>query len=402
MLDSLVQDVRHAVRDLRSAPLFTGIAVTTLALGIGATTAVFSAVNATLLRPLPYADPDALVAVRTRFADGRATTGLVANSELEALTRQTSVVVDAAGVQTTPIDATLLAVDGTPTRLALAGVSHRYFETLGVPLLRGRSFTAEEHAAAGANPPVSVVLSSRLWSTMFGRAEDVVGGTLRVAELAAPATVVGVAPPELDLPDGPDAWFNFRFRRDDSSHMMSGVVRLQPGATLASLQAVAPAVMTEVAQAVPNAVGREFVLRTLLSSAVGDLRTILLVVLAATALLLLLACINVTNLSLARGVARHHDAAMRSALGATRGQILFNVLGESLRRVGLGILVGLPGCLALSAFVATRIRHRVLETFDPAAYALVPMMLLASALLASLIPALRAAATDPIRALREE
>jgi putative ABC transport system permease protein len=93
---------------------------------------------------------------------------------------------------------------------------------------------------------------------------------------------------------------------------------------------------------------------------------------------------------------------VRLALGATRRQILLNVLGESMRRVGLGIGVGLPACLALSTFVASRIRIRVFESFDPVAYASVPLLLFASALLASLLPALRAAATDPIKALREE
>jgi hypothetical protein len=120
------------------------------------------------------------------------------------------------------------------------------------------------------------------------------------------------------------------------------------------------------------------------------------------ALALGLACLGLHGLVRFAAVQRAREFGVRLALGATRRQILIGVLGDSLRRVALGVGVGLPGCLALSAFVASRIRHRVFETFDPTTYALVPIMLLASALLASLMPALRAAATDPIKALREE
>lgn len=317
MIDALLQDVRYAARDLRSAPLFTSIAALTLAVGIGAATAVFSAVDATLLRPLPYSEPTALVDVRTRYADGRATTGLVASAELNALNRRSDVVRRAAGVYATPIDATLLGDGGTPLRIAVAGVTHGYFETLGLPLAVGRSFTLEEHQSPGPEAQIHLVLSSRMWTTTFGQARNIVGRPVRIAELRGAATVIGVASPVLDAPGSPDAWFNTRLDPDEGSHVFKGVVRLQNGRSLADLVAVAPAVMAEVARTVPNAVGRDFALQSLLSAVVGPLETILLIVWVATALLLLLACINVTNLVLAQGVARYYDAAMRSALGAS-------------------------------------------------------------------------------------
>ncbi|HEY1912415.1 MAG TPA: ABC transporter permease, partial [Vicinamibacterales bacterium] len=313
LLESLVQDVRYAVRDLRCAPLFSSVAILTLAVGIGATTAIFSTVNATLLRPLPYVRAGQLVDGHTRLTDGRATSGLVSGAEIYALTRMPSVVARASGVGGIPMDLTVLRDDGTVVPIAASGVAAGFFETLGLPMTLGRAFTDDEHVNTGREAPTSVIISTRLWASMFGRDRGVIGRPLHLAEFSGITNIVGVASPDLDMPHGTDAWVNFRLSPADGGHAFKAIVRLQPGASIAALESAGRIAMAELGRTIPNAVGREYVFQSLLASTVGDLRPTLLIVLGATALLLVLACINVTNLSLARGVTRAHDMAMRSA-----------------------------------------------------------------------------------------
>src|SRR5262245_60228272 len=135
-LEQLIQDVRYALRTLRRNPVFTLTAITTLAIGIGATTAIFSTVNATILRPLPFAQPDELVDVRTRFVDGRVTTGFVSPVELVALNNLSSVVARASAVNYQPFDATLIRNDGTSVNVMINSVAEGFFEVLGLPMSR--------------------------------------------------------------------------------------------------------------------------------------------------------------------------------------------------------------------------------------------------------------------------
>src|SRR5262245_44186863 len=145
--EQLIQDVKYAIRTLRRNPVFALAAITTLAIGIGATTGIFSAVNAAILEPLPVAAPDELVAVRTRYLDGRVTTGLVSPVELAALKNLSSVVARASAVNFQPFDATIIRDDGSLMNLVGNHVAEGFFEVFGLQLSRGRSFTSEEHKA---------------------------------------------------------------------------------------------------------------------------------------------------------------------------------------------------------------------------------------------------------------
>lgn len=338
--ESAGQDVRYAVRSLRGAPTFTAVALITLALGIAATTAIFSTVNATLLRPLPYLRSSELVDVRTRLVDGRVTTGLVSSAEIALLADLPSLVDRAAGYFSRPFDSSLVRDDGTPVSVVMCGVGEGFFDVLGVPMTRGRSFTREEHVPGGRDAPLSIVISDAAWQRLFGRDPAIVGKTIRIAEVPVSIAVVGVASPLIDLPHAVDFWFNGRTSPQDVAHVQNVVVRLKPGATIDQLRVVGNAAMKELGKTVPSAEGREWTLQPLVTSLVGDLGPVLLIALGATGLLLALACVNVTNLLLARGVGRIREMALRSALGAGQRRIIRQLLTESMVLAAVGALLG--------------------------------------------------------------
>jgi putative ABC transport system permease protein len=338
--ESEAQDIRYAVRSLRGAPTFTAVALITLALGIAATTAIFSTVNATLLRPLPYLRSAELVAVGTRLVDGRVTTGLVSAAEIATLAGLSSHVDRVTGYFSRPFDSSLIRDDGTPVSVVMSGVGEGFFDVLGLPMTRGRSFTREEHVPAGRDAPLFAVISDAAWQRLFGRDPNLVGKSIRIAEVPVGITVVGVASPLVDLPHAVDFWFNGRISPQDVAHVQNVIVRLKPGATIEQLRVVGNTAMKELAKTVPSADGREWTLRPLVTSLVGDLGPVLLIALGATGLLLALACVNVTNLLLARGVGRTREMALRSALGAAQQRIIRQLLTESMVLAAAGAVLG--------------------------------------------------------------
>ena len=340
LLDGLTQDVRYSVRTLGRSPVFTIAAVATLAIGIGATTAIFSTVNATLLRPLPYPAAGQLVDVHTRYVDGRVTTGLVATSEIATL-RSLPGVAGVGGVNSSALDATWIGDDGTMTSVAVRAVTAGFFDVFGLPMSLGRAFTSDEHRGGPGVTTSAIVVSHRAWVQRFGRDPNIVGKAIRIADFPADLIVTGVAAPEMDFPAGTDFWVNGRYNDLDGSHNFNAVVRLQPGMTLAQLLSAGNLAMAELGKTVPQAVGREFLFQSLLTSIVGDLRPILLIVLGATLLLLLLACVNVTNLLLAKGATQAHEIAMRTALGAGRARVVRQLMTQSMVLSTAGTFAGL-------------------------------------------------------------
>ena len=407
---TLLQDLRFALRSLRRAPAFPLAAIATLALGIGATTAIFSTLNAVLLKPLPYPDAQDLYNIRTTLVDGRVTTGLLSNGELSRLNAPGLAIVRAAGLQ--PNDLTLLRQDGTPQHVRVYGVSEGFFELFGLPMTLG-GFTHDHFvppaplppgAPPGPGVPPLVVISHRVWRDLYSSDPSIVGQPIRFAEVAT--TIAGVAPKDFDTPHGGDFWFAQRLAPDDINHFFDGFMRLQPGATIERANAEMASVMSGLARDFPASdANRAYVTKPLVASVVGDLGPILLIVMSATGLLLLLACVNVTNLLLARGAARAREMAVRVSLGASRSRIVRQLLTESALLSGAGAVIGVglayAGVRALLALGASKLPRLDAVTFDGRVLIFALAALVISGLLVGFAPALRLASTD-VRTLMGE
>jgi putative ABC transport system permease protein len=418
----MLKDLLFTLRTLRRQPTFTLAAVATLALGMGATIAIFSTVNAALLRPLPYPHVEDLRIVGTAMTDGRPTTGKVAPMELARLNDPTLSIAQIA-VATPTFEGTVIGRDGNPMPIVTAGAGEGFFDLFGLPMTLGRAFTHDEHvliAGPGGpggpgGPRPSVVISYRLWRNLFGGDPGVVGQTLNVLEFNGNLPIVGVAPRAFDTPPGTDVWYNQRLdlpaaatgsTPGSQGHNFDGYVRLKPGTRPERLQSELTGVMGRLAREFPFIDNyRIYTARTLVAAIVGDLGSTLVIVLCASALLLLLACVNVTNLLLARGAVRAREMALRVALGASRGRIVRQLLTESLVLAAAGATAGLAlafvGVRLLLALGASTLPRLDSVPFDRSVLLFALVVTLASAVLVGLVPALRLAATD-IRTLMND
>jgi predicted permease len=409
-MDTLLQDLRFALRSFRRAPAFPLAAIATLALGIGATTAIFSTLNAVLLKPLPYPEAQDLYNIRTTLTDGRVTTGLLSNGEISRLNAPNLSIARAAGLQAA--DLTLLHADGTPQHVKIYGVSEGFFELFGLPMTLGGF--VHEHFVRPAPPPPNappvqgappvVVISYRIWQDLYRGDPAIVGKPIRFAEIAT--TIAGVAPRDFDTPHGGDFWFSQQLDKDDINHFFDGFMRLKPGVSLERANAEMASVMAGLARDFPASdLNRAYVTKPLVAAVVGDLGPILIIVMSATSLLLLLACVNVTNLLLARGAARAREMAVRVALGAARGRIIRQLLTESALLSSAGALLGAvlayAGVRALLTLGASRLPRLDAVTFDGRVLLFALGTLVVSGLLVGFAPALRLAGTD-VRTLMSE
>ncbi|MEO8681068.1 MAG: ADOP family duplicated permease, partial [Vicinamibacterales bacterium] len=312
---------------------------------------------------------------------------------------------NAAGLSASPQELTFVSDGGAPASLLIAGVTEGFFDVLGLPLVAGPGFTHEDHAMIGAGAQAVGVLSHRTWSTIFGRDPAVVGKILRVVEIPTGIRVAGVAPPEMDLPHGTDAWLAARTNPRDFGHGLDVVLRARPGTSIDALRERADVLLAEQAKTSPTDVNRLFVMRPLTTAIVGDLGPMLLIVLGATALLLLLACVNVMNLLLARGAVRTRELAIRSALGAGRAQLVRQMLTESVVLATAGTLAGLSlayaGVRLLLAFGASALPRLDTVPFDISVLLFAVGVLVFSALVMGLAPAWRLASVD-VRTLLNE
>ncbi len=329
-----MRELSIAWRRLRQQPSFAAAAIITLALGIAAPTALFAIVNATLLEPLPYPAAHDIYTVRTTMTDGRFTIGLVANEEMNGLRRSTDAITHSALVRRR--DDTILT-DASARQVTAFGVSEEFFDLFGVPMAAGRPFSLDDFAA----PPLSrVVLSNRAWQAIYGGDPAIVGSTIRFA--GGSSVVVGVADARFAMPREADLWFAQRLPVS-IGHYFDAFVRFRPGATPDSLTAALAPMWDELARKYPDqAKNRVFTMRPLLDTMIGGLKPIVLIAFAATGLLLILALVNVANLLLARGATRAREAAVRTALGATRWDALRPLLVESLLLAGIATIVALP------------------------------------------------------------
>lgn len=401
----LRQDFRTTIRSLRHAPGFAAVVVLTLAIGVGATVALFRTVNATLLRPLPYSHPEQLVNVRSRLSTGQLTTGLLSPLNLGLLKDPQLPIESVAGLSASPQELTLVASDGAPANLLVTGVTDGFFEVLGLPLVVGPGFTHDDHAFVGPDAQAVGILSHRMWSSMFGRDPGVVGKMLRVVEIPTGIRVAGVAAADIDLPHGTDVWLAARTNPRDFGHGLDVVLRARPGTPIDTLRERADVLLAEQAKTSPTDVNRLFVMKPLATAIVGDLGPMLLIVLGAAALLLLLACVNVMNLLLARGAARTRELAIRSALGAGRGQLVWQMLTESIVLAAGGTAAGVAladaGVRLLAAFGASTLPRLDTVPFDARVGIFTIGVLVFSVLVMGLAPAVRLATVD-VRTLMNE
>ena len=408
-LDALRQDARFALRTLARSPIYAAVAVATLALGIGATTSVFSVLSGVLLRPLPYHDDGALVSVYERREDG----GLRLASYPTFLDWRAQLSAGAGGpfadLSFVRGLSVLVRGDEAPERITTGFVTPGFFGLMGTRAAIGRVLTPQEERGEGAP---AVVLSHALWMQRFGGDPSAVGRTLDIEE--GPATIVGVMPPGFAYPQWASMWAPIAaIERTDpalarrSVHVDSRVIaRLAPGVDSARAAAAMRVVQDRLARAHPaeqaHFTGAD--LPSVRAEVVGNVRPTLLVLGAATALVLLLACANVANLALVRAAARQRELALRGALGAGRGRLARQLLTEStvLAAAGgaLGVLLASGAVSLVRQFAADRIPRTDEVALDWRVLLFAAGASLLAALLAGVAPAIGATRPGRLAALR--
>lgn len=402
-MPSLLNEIRLAARSLRRTPTVSIAAIACLALGLGATTAVFSAVNTALLRPLPFREPERLVSVfRTtpHFQTGPFSPGNVID-----LRRETRTLAALAAIAP---DGGLVERGGRSERVSAARVSGDLFTMLGATAARGRLLEAGDERAG--QPPVAV-LSEELWRERFGADAAIVGEAVRIN--GTPRTVVGIVPAGFRVPHGSqqlasEVYVPLVFDSTEALWRRSNYIwlvgRLGPGATPAQAEAEAAGLMRGLVEAHPELAGEGIRIVPLQREALRPVRGPLLLLLGAVGFVLLIAASNVASLLLARGVERRREVAIRSALGASGRDIVRRVLLEAGLLVGAGVAAGLAlawaGVAAIGALAAARLPQLAGLGLDGRVVAFALALAAGVALACGVAPAVRAARADPQDALR--
>ena len=399
-LSELRQDAAFSVRQMIASPGFTLVAVLTLALGIGATTAIFSAVHAVVLRPLPVPEPEKLVMMMSGFRENRH--NMAPRHYLHAAEQQQAF--EAIGAQ--QIGSFTLAREEGAERVIGARVTGGFFDVFGVPAALGRPLNAGDDQPGREQV---VVLSHRLWTRNFGADPQIVGRDISVNQ--RPHTVVGVMPPSFDFTsDREELWtpiaFSPEMRDNRGSHFLSVYARLRSGLTVEQAEAQMPAIMARRLETWPDE-SKERTLHVVpfMQQFVGEYRERLFILFGAVTLVLLIACGNVSNLLLARGAARARELAVRSALGAGQGRLVRQLFTESLV---LGLTAAALGAAfahwfigMLVAFIPPGVPRLDQARVDAVALGFAIALAVLASIVFGLVPAWRASRTDVNSTIKE-
>ncbi len=409
-MEMLWNDARHAARALFKRPGFTIIVTLTLALGIGANTAIFSLIYGILLRPFPYVEPDRLVKIESVYTK---TTGSVQGAsqlDLDDWRRHTKSF-DNFGLHIT-YPAILNTGGGGPSQsVRLTFVTAGMFETLGASPIIGRNFKPDEDIIGGDT--LKAVLGYGLWQTTFAGDRNVLGRVIRLR--GASYTIIGVAPPGFRFPERSDIWVPLQARyagyraefwkgRDFRPH--TAVARLKSSVTIQQAQSEMNTLAAQLEREFPTTnQGMRLRLTPLRDAEVGNVRPYLWLLLGAVAMVLLIVCVNVANLLLARGAARERELAIRAALGAGRWRLMKQLLVESLLLAliggAMGLLLARPALALLLRLIPVELPFWMRIEIDEAALIFNFMIAVLTGLLFGLVPAWQSSRADLNLALKE-
>jgi len=407
-METIWNDLKYAARTLARTPGFTIIIVLTLALSIGANSAIFSVIQGVLLKPLPYPHPDRLARIYFQ-SDTQPKFPLNPNDFRDFRERNRTFESVAA---ITRRDLQLSGTGGEPMMLRGFGVTAGYFHTLGLPPARGREFSSDDELPERGR---IAILSDHLWRSRFAADANILGR--KIVLNTETYTVVGVMPAGAQHPgnnfqrvadgDTVDLWTPYTLTynpTDRGSHFMDSIGRLKPGITQADAHADLTAILQQLQQEHTGKGWRVYTV-PLYQETVGRSQRMLLVLLGAVGLLLLIACVNAANLLLARASARVREIAVRSALGAARGRIVRQLLTESLviafAGAALGTLFALGGVRVLVSFLPEGFPRASEIRLDSTVFAFTLGVAILTGLLFGLVPALTASRTDLQQSLRE-
>ena len=402
MLDHFRADLRSALRRLRTSPGYAAVSVITLGLGIGASTAIFSAVDGVLLKSLPYRDPDSLVQMWEFSTPRNFTQFPVTPSNLADWRQQSRAF--AGFTASRPRRTILTTGNGEPERVPGASVSTNYFQLLGLGTHIGRTFVPSDSLPSADRP---VVLAYGFWVRRFGADSSLIGKPITLD--GQPFTVIGVMSPSVRTPT--QLWTPLvippPLMADRNAHMLAVIGRIAPGSSIDAARREMATISARLGEAYPESnKDWEVSLVPILDQIVGKLRPALMALMAAVIFVLLIACANVANLTLARGYARAREVAVRGALGAGRRRIAMQMLTENVVIALLGGAVGVAiatlGVRGLRALAPANLPRLDDIGVDTRALAFGLAASLVTALVFGLLPALQGSRIDLSNALREE
>jgi putative ABC transport system permease protein len=406
-METFLQNLRHGLRTLAKSPGFTIVAILTLALGIGANAAIFSVINAVLLQPLSYPNPDRLVELELSSPQGN---GDITSIPKFNVWREQTQVFDSVAAYDFGGPGINLTGSDRPEQIKGIRVSADYFRVFGAPMEIGRTFSAEEDRPGG---PAVAVISNGLWRSRFGGDSGIINRTIDLGGEAY--VIIGVLGPTFASDPKSDIWLPLKPDPNsvDQGHYLRATARLKPGVTIAEAQAAMKLAAEQFNRKFPNSPemgpGETFTAIPLRDSVIGEVRFGLLLLFGAVALVLLIACVNVANLLLARATIRRREMAIRSALGAGRSRLIWQLLTESLLLslagavLGLGLgYLGVRALLAMNPGGIPRIgEHGTGVSLDWRVLAFTFAAAMLTGILFGLVPALSASRSDINNTLRE-